>query len=136
MGSFIFVEDSSENEVSAESISKKREYAYYGSRMHFIRILQSDSMKESSGFWVSNKDNEKLEISDFIIKNEQNQLFLKNVDEIFIGYDNFESKLKFSSDSIFIDNTGYFNPQGIIWSGEMGKQRMADWLPFEYVPEQ
>jgi hypothetical protein len=30
------------------------------------------------------------------------------------------------------DQNGYFDPLGISWEGEMARQRIADWLPYEY----
>jgi hypothetical protein len=31
-----------------------------------------------------------------------------------------------------LNSSGYFDPSGISWEGEMARQRIADLLPFEY----
>lgn len=33
---------------------------------------------------------------------------------------------------VYFDKNGYFDPSGIMWSGELARQRIADWLPYEY----
>ena len=33
---------------------------------------------------------------------------------------------------VFFDCDGFYDPAAIMWSGKMGSQRIADFLPYEY----
>jgi hypothetical protein len=37
-----------------------------------------------------------------------------------------------SKDFVYFDKRGYFDPFAISREGEMAKQRISDWLPYEY----
>jgi hypothetical protein len=36
---------------------------------------------------------------------------------------------------VYFDPSGYFDASAIVWDGEMARSRIADTLPFDYVPE-
>jgi hypothetical protein len=42
------------------------------------------------------------------------------------------SYIIFHGKKVCFDKNGYFDPLVIEWSGQMAKQRIADWLPYEY----
>lgn len=35
---------------------------------------------------------------------------------------------------VLFEESGYFDPSGILWKGVMGKDRIGEWLPYEYMP--
>lgn len=131
-GTFIFTEDLNMPGESNRSYKVNREYSYYGSRMHFIRSLYLDSLSQAN-YQVRNQQYDTLDVPDLIYVDTEGQRFLKNVGDILIRYDKINrSIIRFKKDYVLIDESGYFDPDGINWTGEMGSQRMADWLPYEY----
>ncbi|HUX56198.1 MAG TPA: carboxypeptidase-like regulatory domain-containing protein [Bacteroidales bacterium] len=42
------------------------------------------------------------------------------------------SRIVVKEEYVLFDKRGFFDPLGILWEGEMAKQRIADLLPFEY----
>lgn len=133
-GTFIFDEDLQSSAKSKTKYEANREYSYYGSRMHFIRSLFSDSLFHAD-FQVRNQQYDTLEIVDLINIDTTGHQFLKNADDLLIRYDKINrSIIRFKKDSVYIDESGYFDPDGINWTGDMGSQRMADCLPYEFIP--
>lgn len=43
-----------------------------------------------------------------------------------------KSFLTFLNGDVGFDNRGYFHPFAFLWGGEMSKERISDWLPYEY----
>ena len=133
-GSFVFNEDLGKTGLSNKSYKWNRRYAYFGSRMHFVRSLFLDSLY-SGDFEIRNQSYDVLKIKDLVDINKKQQGYLKNVGDIIIWYDgNRRSSIKFSNDSILIDKTGYYS-DGMTWSGDMSRNRIADQLPYGYVAE-
>lgn len=134
LGSYIFNEDLSKTDVSNKSYERKRKYAYYGSRMHFVRSLCLDSL-HSVDFEIRDQSYYILEIKDLVYINNNLERYLKNIGNVIIWYDgNRRSSIRFKTDSVLIDKTGYYSA-GIIWSGDMSNIRIADLLPYEYLAE-
>ena len=104
-----------------------------GSRMHFIRTLWNDKI-EVSDFVLLNQIYEPVKASDIVYEYNHHK-FLKNAGKLFVSYKGQKSTIEFYSDLIYFEKTGFFN-QGIKWSGDMGFQRVADWLPYEYSLEE
>jgi hypothetical protein len=139
---------------------RNRLIAYYGSRMHLLRSLFSDS-----------PDNENFKIFDFAVDNvagkqpaikeipvnklrlsynkDSMNLFFDDTlriiytdshPELNSGFLGFEKKAYYSSlifsDTLLVYRNGYYvNPYSIIWEGDMGNERIADMLPFDFLPE-
>jgi hypothetical protein len=147
---------------SARNVRKwnhNRLVAYYGSRMHFLRSLYSDSVtSENFKVFECNFDREKNVISpvrqvDFHnlkqpIKSQYLPLYSKkpllilytdNHPELSSGILGFQSR-EFKSTLIFSDtlkvfqNGNYDNPNSITWYGEMVNDRVADMLPSDFLP--
>ncbi|MFA5973431.1 MAG: carboxypeptidase-like regulatory domain-containing protein [Lentimicrobiaceae bacterium] len=129
-GNIIFKEDISTEETQKQ-FNVSREYAYLGSRMHFFRALWSDKLK-SDGFTVTNSVNDILLSKDILIRDFKNNKFLTYPENLRIGYNIGGSYIVFLKRLVYFDQTGYFDPLGINWKGEMAEQRIADWLPYEY----
>ena len=98
--------------------------------MHFFRILWSDNI-EFSEFTIKNTIYETLSLQDIVFKDDKNNKFLKYKSNLLIKHNNSKSIIEFIQKDIYFDESGFFNP-GINWRGEMSKQRIADWLPYEY----
>jgi hypothetical protein len=134
-GNQIFREDTSlgsDNRIKAE---KRRRSAYLGSRMHFFRSLWENNL-DSAGFSVKNNSNSSLSRDRLVIKADSVTKYLKYNDVIYISYftKNSSSSIKLLQDTVFFSKSGYFDPYGINWQGEMSRQRIGEMLPYDYQP--
>lgn len=129
-GNIIFNEDLTNDETQMQYYKKRRQIAYFGSRMHFIRALWSDHLN-SSGYKVKDPTYKRLKERDIVFEDDWNNKFLTYHTNLYVEFYNRKSIIEFIDDSVYFEKTGFFNP-GINWKGEMGKQRVADWLPYEY----
>jgi len=134
-GNIIFNEDLTSNESLKQFYEKRRKYAYSGSRMHFFRALWADDLK-SAKFMIKNSENKDLHYKDIVIQEAFYNKFFRYTENLEIYYSTGLSNIKFLKEQVFFDQDGYFDPSGISWEGEMGRQRIADWLPYEYSIKQ
>ena len=102
--------------------------------MHFFRVLWSGQLK-SSGFIVRCSTDEPLNPDTIVFQDDKQNKFLRFTSNIFIEYNYRKTIIEFVEESVYFDESGFFSP-GIKWSGEMARQRIADWLPYEYSIEQ
>ena len=140
---------------------RNRLLAYYGSKMHFFRAAFSDSLgHENFEIFECRADSAENEfkiikpimIKDLSLAKSSNYMtiFYKNPVEITYTDNHPElstaltgftpqkviSTLVFS-DFINVYQNGYFdNPYSITWGGEMGNERIADMLPYDFIPQQ
>jgi hypothetical protein len=132
-GNIIFAEDHSGDDALRLSQERKRRQAYLGSRMHFFRALWANDLK-STGFIVRNTSDETLDYKNMVSDREISRKYLQYGENLGICYysEMPTSQIIFLKPRVFFDKNGYFDPTGISWEGEMVKQRIADWLPYEY----
>ena len=139
--------------------TQNRLTAYYGSRLHFLRALFSDSLSREN-FKISECNlnpttNLYLEIKPI---QEKNILVSRNINHTSLYYSNpicisytnnhpeletgilgfhpleDKSSIQFN-DTLKIYKNGYFDdPYSVTWGGKMGNERIADMLPFDYLP--
>lgn len=133
--------------------------AYYGSRMHLLRALYSDSLLQEN-FKISEckldpvtKDclafipvpGSRIRVSrsgSKIALYDSNPVFIRYTDnhpELATGLLGFQSQEREStltfSDTLNVYQNGYFdNPYSVVWGGEMANERIADMLPFDFLP--
>ncbi|MDD4970662.1 MAG: carboxypeptidase-like regulatory domain-containing protein [Paludibacter sp.] len=113
---------------------ENRKQAYLGSKMHFFRSLLNNDFNEQ-GFIILTPVSERLRVKDFVVSNSANQSFLHYPTRFNIWYKGKPTSLYFLKEYVYFDRTGYFDPSGIQWAGDMGDKRIADWLPYEYTIE-
>ncbi len=139
-GNYIFKEDTTTDLAQKEVFAKKRKAAYMGSRMHFFRALWDNSL-ESAGFTILNSSYRESVYEEIVIEdisgNSEPVKFLMSGGTLNINYSpKFDrTQINPRQADVFFDKSGYFDPYGISWSGDMGKQRIADLLPFDYTEE-
>ena len=105
--------------------------------MHFFRALWENNL-ESNGFSVVDSTNRKILYNKFVIQTvdiatgvQSKYLNYKGI--LFIIYHNWSiTNIELKKENVFFDKTGFFDPSGISWEGDLVKQRIADFLPFEY----
>lgn len=132
-GNCIINEDSTSSKTQKQLIERRRKYAYLGSRMHFFRSLWEDDL-ESTGFVIGNSLYKNLYFVDLVSVDDSLKKSLAYKEDLRIAYYSrvFTSFIHFVKGSVFFDKTGYFDATGIIWDGQMGRQRIGDLLPYEY----
>ena len=126
-----FNEDLNSEESKHKSYVNKRKTAYYGSCMHFFRALWANELR-STEFILRNSVYETLKYKYIVVEGENNKKYLNYYEDINIHYDTEWSKITFLKKLVYFEETGFFDPKGILWNGEMAKERMGDWLPYEY----
>jgi hypothetical protein len=153
-GSIFFNEDLIE-ENNKEFYEIKRREAYNESVICFFRSLWKNAL-DSDGFVVKNMEDRLLAYDEIVIQKESLSKYLichsdlpeKSRAEAPQGYIIFrEQEVYYDKDGklhpscisiaslindIYFDKNGYFDSSGIKWEGKMAKQRVADWLPYEY----
>ena len=132
-GNCIINEDSTSSKTQKQLIERRRKYAYLGSRMHFFRSLCEDNL-ESTGFVIRNSLDKNLSFVNLVIVDDSLKKSLAYKEDLRIAYYSrvFTSFIHFVKGSVFFDKTGYFDAFGVIWDGQMGRQRIGDLLPYEY----
>jgi hypothetical protein len=138
---------------------RNRLAAYYGSRMHLFRAFFSDSLSfENFKLFectIDSATNELITVKPLLKKDlsfaensNYTTLFYKNPimlsytdnhPELATGLTGFQPQKVLStltfSDFINVYPNGYFdNPYSITWGGELANERVADMLPYDFLP--
>ena len=119
-------------------VQKNREQAFLGSSLHFMRALAGSELNKE-GFLIYSKGkkvNPKKYISVFPI-GIQNSVKVQLRGKLYITYkEGKESSIESQVGTFYIDNYGNYSPvDKIRFSGEMGRQRMGDALPLDFMVE-
>ena len=132
-GNIIFNRDLIEDEESMLKYEKRRAYAYTGSSKHFFRSLWANSLK-ASGFSVSTyRTGDPLNYEHIVFQDFNGSKSLQYNQELQIRYYDHLSYISFREYKVIFEQDGYFDPTPIIWTGTMSEQRIADFLPYEYL---
>lgn len=123
-----------EIEESNKKIQNLRNSVYLGSVQHFMRNLYHETLKEAGfifgkkGFTVKAEDYFKLEV----LENGIKKVALKDALDIF--FKSRESVMQVRTDFFYVDKYGNYSPiDGVLFGGDMGKQRIGDTLPSNYI---
>ncbi len=54
-------------------------------------------------------------------------------EDLVIDYHSDLSYISFIEGRVLFQEDGYFDPTPIVWTGKMSLQRVADFLPYEYL---
>jgi hypothetical protein len=132
-GNIFFEEDLTALESEKHLYERKRRNAYLGSRMHFIRTLWANKL-DQEGFVIMDQEGRKLKYNDVVIEGDGLNKYLEFDGKLVIYYQTNEpwGTIKLKEETIFLDKSGYFDPFTIVWEGNIAKQRIGDWLPYEY----
>jgi hypothetical protein len=133
-GDIVFKRDMGDSKKELAKFKRRRAYAYTGSCSHFFRRLWADELEES-GFNIRRvRDGSYLGYSDLVIQDTRGMKYLICYEDLDIGYYDHPSHASFIKNKVYFEADGYYDPIAVIWSGAMGKQRIADFLPYEYLP--
>lgn len=143
-GNILFKEDMSKKTREKKMFEKRRVRAYMGSRMHFFRALYGNNLSDE-GFTMRDtlrvlSYEEATGLKDTTRSDDQLKIILykRMIPEGY--YVNHTSKVMSSfillrKEFVIFKRNGYYDGTAVIWEGEMAKQRIGDWLPYEYKPE-
>jgi hypothetical protein len=132
-GNIIFNEDLTSDVTKKQFFESNREQSYYGSRMHFFRVLWEGKL-DFSAFKIKDQNNTTLTYKDIVFKENSISKYIKYPKKLGICYDEPtpSSYISFPEGDIYFEQNGYFDPLLIEWEGLMAEKRIADWLPYEY----
>ncbi len=132
-GYCIFREDSTLSEKAQRRAEKRRRLAYLGSRMHFMRSLWNNNL-DSSGFTIKDSRNKIILADSLVCGRDSSEKYIINKGRYSISFFSKvpRSTIELISDTVYFNKLGYFDPYSIKWIGEMGKQRVADLLPYDF----
>lgn len=132
-GNIIFDEDLSLDEGQKKIFERRRKSTYLGSRMHFFRSLWSDDLN-TNGFIIQNSAGANLDYKSIVVQEDSLIKFLVYFEKLYVRYYTTQpaTTITFLEAAVLFDKSGYFDPKAISWEGPMARQRVADWLPYEY----
>lgn len=115
-------------------VQKKRELAYIGSKMEFLRSLWSNTL-DSTGYLIRDQNNKELIYDSLVAVNPRGTKYLKYKGMVNVYH--YSRNMLFSMDilnnMVYIDRLGYADPQGFNWiPGQTAFQNVGDLLPFDY----
>jgi len=138
-GNIIFEEDLSQSNVAnRKACEERRNTAYLGSRMHFLRSLWKNELTRA-GFDMTDSSGKSINYNNIVvqeagnIQNEQRQ-YLKYISYPFpiqIYYGIKFTTMTLLTQRVYFEKSG-FQGLGVLWEGDMLKQRIGDSLPYEY----
>jgi hypothetical protein len=143
-GNILFREGISVRNSQEKQFERRRQNTFKGSRIHFFRALWADRLTEE-GFTL-NKTVQIVKYGDLQghIDSIPEFLELKILicdDKLPVRYFvNYKTKalgsaMIVNTQFVIFKQNGFFDGSAMIWEGEMAKQRVADWLPYEYKME-
>jgi len=99
----------------------------------FFRSLWINSLK-ASGFSVSTyRTGDALNYELIVFQDFNGSKSLQYNQDLQIRYYDHLSYISFREYKVIFEQDGYFDPTPIIWTWTMSKQRIADFLPYEYL---
>ncbi len=138
--------------------ARNRLSAYYGSRLHLLRSIFTDSLKQSKfQLFQAELDPSRKDTMKVIPITEKNIRFSRSMKQmrifstkpVLINYldthselynglfgfqpQRYKSSLEFS-DTVTVYHNGFFlNPYSITWSGKLAAERIADLIPYDFL---
>ncbi len=122
------------NVNNKEKIIKKRQETYKGSTLHFMRALSKKALEEEA-YEVFNKGFIVNPYDFFTVTSNKNSRLttVKLKNKVIIRYAKKQSSIESRVETFTIDQYGNHTPiDKVIFTGEMGNQRLGDSLPLDY----
>lgn len=151
-----YFQDISNQRWGNSRTKRNRQTAYYGSRMHFLRALFTDSLNlenfniydtrlDSTGNWL--KIPKTLHETDLKVAITTDSMTLYHANPIAISYKNYHlgsngyspseySSVILFSDTLQVYKNGYYTESyNLSWGGFMAYDRIAEMLPYDFIPK-
>jgi hypothetical protein len=143
LGNYLFKDDLlTLSESERQTVEERRKRAYLGSRMQFFRLLYIGNYNYKGRFNILLSDttistvfliqptiHSKLSF----IKKDSLSGYLKYKGDLFVTYKKMGTTMNIKKDSLYFEKDGFYDPFGVVFSGEMSDRRIGDLLPFEYL---
>lgn len=68
-----------------------------------------------------------------VVEDSLGRKFIQYPEDLTIQYYPYLSYINFLENKVYFEQDGFFDPTAILWTGTMSKQRIADFLPYEYL---
>mgnify|MGYP005843924325 CR=1 FL=1 len=150
-GTYFFTELETEDKAEIRRRKKNRLKTYKGSRLNLIRSFYNKNLNKNN-FEVYYSNYKKLKSDEIYQKDLTGGdkliyftsdliVYYIYVDEEEIVYLNQERTEKVATSYIKqkgglrVTRDGYFDPHGVVWSGDISFYRVADLLPYDYVAQ-
>jgi hypothetical protein len=132
-GNIIFQEDSTAKNIKKLYFERKRKQAYLGSKIHFFRALWLNDLN-SAGFTLRTSANTVVNYNKIVIQKDSLRKYLiyRGVLELSYYSKKTSSLIELPRNAVLFDRSGFFEPNEIMWGGEIARQRVADLLPYDY----
>lgn len=153
-----YFQDISNQRGKNSRTKRNRLIAYYGSRMHFLRALFADSLRQEN-FEMCNIEDScdtktltySIQTNELRLTSNQDSMTLYHFNPIYVDYTDKHpelyqlpyvyrphentSRIAFS-DTLQVYKNGYYpDAYSLSWSGTMARDRIAELLPFDFVPK-
>lgn len=120
---------------SRQEYKARRIKTYTGSCGHFFSALWLGRLSKE-GFRVQEVEGTvALEQTKFVHIDAEGSKYFTYPRNLEIAYDFHLTTVSFRTPLVYFGRDGFFEPEGILWYGYMSMARIADWLPYEYLPE-
>jgi hypothetical protein len=116
---------------SMSQIERRRNNAYHGSVMHFFRSLWDNDLADQ-GFMVRDHESNLLSYEDIVFSDEK-QKYMMRRGGLEVTYSGNTSFIRFLKNRVTFDESGYFDPISIMFTGEMGDRRVGEALPLDFI---
>ena len=156
-GNYYFEELPVDKSDEREKILIRRFQTYKGSRLHLIRSIWNNSLKQD-GFTLFYTNYKKIKLKEVITDLPTGEKIICLSPGAIIYYGDMNQSTTYFGDMnqsatyygdarpseksyllqqencTKIDKDGYYDPKTVKWSGQMSEKRVADLLPYEYLP--
>ncbi|MDF1574028.1 MAG: carboxypeptidase-like regulatory domain-containing protein [Bacteroidales bacterium] len=134
LGNISFNQDLATNSGRRQEFEERRKKTYLGSSKHFFNALWQNKLK-NEGFRVLEVNGiYPLEYENFVMEEKPGKKYFSYPRDLEIAYDYYLTTVSFLRPRVNFTKDGYFEPEALIWYGNMSLERIADWLPYEYAP--
>lgn len=130
-GDIFFNEDMTDLHTDIRTFERRRRHSYSGSCMHFFRALWANDLR-SGNFNIKIPGGADLSYKQVVVQDENRRKYFTYPEDLEIWHFSNYSRIEFLKEVVYFDSSGYYDPVGILWRGPMSRQRVGDWLPYEY----
>jgi hypothetical protein len=132
-GNVFFSEDMASKMTRKTFFDKRRKNAYLGSRSHFFASLWANKLK-LNGYTIKNLTDQALNYEDIVVERTGFKKYLSYKGILNISYlsGSQNSAIELIKSPVFFDSSGYFDGSGVTVIGQMAKQRIGDFLPYDF----
>ena len=140
----IFVEMDTANSDKINEYKRRRLQTYKGSCRHFLATVANNNL-DNEEFFIGRSQNpghspkpirKSTELEVLPVQDLSGFFEMSFYNYMIVYYQNHKSWIKLKTDRLIFDSYGNTSDYGLIKYGDWAKERMADVLPSDYIPEE